>query len=135
MLELAGDIFFGLIVLVIGNMIANVAYRALITSDKFLASIARITILGLFFAIALNTMGIADQIVNLAFGLTLGAIAVAVALSFGLGGREAAGKQMEYILDKFRNSNPPSADPKVIVPPTPKPTPPPTPKRPNAPEY
>lgn len=47
-------------------------------------------------------MGIADTIVHLAFGLSLGAVAVAVALSFGLGGREAAGKQMEYILSKFR---------------------------------
>jgi hypothetical protein len=36
-------------------------------------------------------MGIANEIVELAFGVTLGAIAVAVALSYGLGGREAAG--------------------------------------------
>lgn len=39
--------------------------------------------------------GIALQIVNLAFGLTLGALAVAFALAFGLGGREAAGKVAE----------------------------------------
>ena len=37
-------------------------------------------------------MGIADDIVNLAFGLVLGAVAVATALAFGLGGREAAGR-------------------------------------------
>jgi len=47
-------------------------------------------------------MGIADSIVNLAFGLTLGAVAVAVALSFGLGGREAAGKLMEHWVSKLR---------------------------------
>ena len=47
-------------------------------------------------------MGIANSIVELAFGLTLGAIAVAVALSYGLGGREAAGKHMEQILKKFQ---------------------------------
>jgi len=40
-------------------------------------------------------MGIANEIVNLAFGLTLGALAVAFALAFGLGGREAAGKVAE----------------------------------------
>ena len=39
------------------------------------------------------------------FGLTLGAIAVAFALSFGLGGREAAGKHMEYLLEKLRSKN------------------------------
>jgi len=41
--------------------------------------------------------------VNLAFGLVLGAVAVAFALSFGLGGREAAGKQMEHWLSGLRN--------------------------------
>jgi hypothetical protein len=50
----------------------------------------------------LRAMGIADDIVNLAFGLTLGAAAVAVALAFGLGGREAAGRQMEYWLARMR---------------------------------
>jgi len=47
-------------------------------------------------------MGVADVIVNLAFGLTLGAVAIAVALSFGLGGREAAGKLAEHWLSKLR---------------------------------
>ncbi len=31
-----------------------------------------------------------------------GAVAVAIALSFGLGGREAAGRQMEHWLSKLR---------------------------------
>jgi hypothetical protein len=53
-------------------------------------------------AMGLRAMGIADDIVNLAFGLTLGAVAVAVALSFGLGGREAAGKLMEHWLSRWR---------------------------------
>ena len=59
-------------------------------------------ILGMVIAMGLRAMGVADDIVHLAFGLTLGAIAVAVALSFGLGGREAAGKQMEHWLGKLR---------------------------------
>jgi len=37
-----------------------------------------------------------------ALGISFGAIAVAVALAFGLGGREAAGKQMEYWLSRLR---------------------------------
>ena len=47
-------------------------------------------------------MGIANSIVELAFGLTLGSLAVTVALAYGLGGREAAGKHMEKILKKFQ---------------------------------
>jgi hypothetical protein len=53
----------------------------------------------------LRAMNIADDIVNLAFGLTLGAVAVAFALSFGLGGREAAGRQMEHWLSRIRKGN------------------------------
>jgi hypothetical protein len=41
---------------------------------------------------ALRELQIAPQIVDLAFTLTLGAIAVAAALAFGLGGRDVAGK-------------------------------------------
>jgi len=102
-LEMTGQIGFGLVILALGNFLANIAYNAMSSGrpDNFIASLARIVILGLFLAISLRTMGIADSIVELAFGLTLGAVAVAVALSFGLGGREAAGEQMKRILDKF----------------------------------
>ena len=44
---------------------------------------------------ALRQMGLANENVDLAFGLTLGAIAVAVALAFGLGGRETAARMLE----------------------------------------
>ena len=106
--ELTGQIAFGLVILAIGNYLANIAYRTMSSgrTDTFIASISRIVILGLFLAIGLRTMGIADNIVELAFGLTLGAVAVAVALSFGLGGREAAGEQMRRILKKFNNDEP-----------------------------
>ena len=84
---MTGQIAFGLTILVLGNFLANLAYKTMSSgpSNTFLASLGRIVILGLFLAISLRTMGIADDIVNLAFGLTLGAVAVAVALSFGLG--------------------------------------------------
>jgi len=37
-------------------------------------------------------MGLADQIVMMAFGLILGAAAVATAIAFGLGGRDFAAR-------------------------------------------
>jgi len=105
-MAISGKIFFGLVILVLGNFVASIAYNAMSGNkdNAALASIARVAILGIFFGMGLKAMGIADSIVNLAFGLTLGAVAVAVALSFGLGGREAAGKQMEHILKKFRKN-------------------------------
>jgi hypothetical protein len=44
---------------------------------------------------ALRQTGLADDIVNLAFGITLGAAAVAFALAFGLGGRDIAARTLE----------------------------------------
>lgn len=106
-LHLAGNILFGLIIMVVGNFIGFLVYNSLTKSDdnKYLAGVARVAIIGLFLAIALRTMGIANSIVELAFGLTLGSLAVAVALSYGLGGREAAGKHMEKILKRFQKDD------------------------------
>ncbi|MDD3785388.1 MAG: mechanosensitive ion channel, partial [Hydrogenophaga sp.] len=105
-IRFGGDILLGSAILIIGFWLANVAFtaidRAAGPNSKGLARIARFAILALVVAMGLRAMGIADDIVNLAFGLTLGAIAVAVALSFGLGGREAAGKLMEHWLSRFR---------------------------------
>ena len=52
---------------------------------------------------ALERIGIAPNIVNLAFGLLTAGIAVAIALAFGLGGREAAGKALEQWLDNLKD--------------------------------
>lgn len=104
LLFFAGQIALGLVILGVGNYLATLAYSTISqnSDNLILAKLARISILGLVLAMGLKAMGIADAIVSLAFGLTLGAVAVAVALSFGLGGREAAGRQMEYWLAKLR---------------------------------
>jgi hypothetical protein len=94
------------VILMVGFWLANLAYtaidRAAGPNSSGLAKVARLAILGVVIAMGLRAMGIADDIVNLAFGLTFGAVAVAVALSFGLGGREAAGKLMDHWLSRFR---------------------------------
>ncbi len=103
-LELTGQIIFGLIILAVGNYISLVIYNTMARSrnNTFIASVVRWASLALFLAIALRTMGIANEIVELAFGLILGAIAVAVALSYGLGGRDAAGEHFKEIIQRFR---------------------------------
>lgn len=101
--SLSGKILFGLIIIIIGNWVSMLAKNAFSKNENngFVASIIRMAILAIFLAMGLKTMGMADDIINLAFGITLGTIAVTIALSFGLGGRPAAGKQMEKILEKF----------------------------------
>jgi hypothetical protein len=105
-IEFGGEVLLGVVIIAVGLWLANLAHGAISRLDRpnsdFMASLARVTILGIVFAMGLRAMGIADDIVNLAFALTLGAVAVAFALSFGLGGREAAGRQMEHWLARFR---------------------------------
>lgn len=102
-IQFGSQVLLGGFIITIGFWLSNLAYAAIVrSSSTSAASIARFAILGLILAMGLRAMGLADDIVNLAFGLTLGAIAVAVALSFGLGGREAAGRQMEHWLSKLR---------------------------------
>ncbi len=105
-ISFGGEVLLGGLILMIGFWLAGVAHDAIERtandSARGLARLAYVAIIGLVIAMGLRAMGIADDIVNLAFGLTLGAVAVAVALSFGLGGREAAGRQMEHWLSKLR---------------------------------
>lgn len=93
-ISFGADILLGLVIFVIGYWLANIAADAIQRANRSnavgLSRIARLAILGLVIAMGLRAMGIADAIVNLAFGLVLGAVAVACALAFGLGGREAA---------------------------------------------
>ncbi len=104
-LAYAGKIIFGVAIIAIGLWISNLLTKNMIKSNNsFVASIVKVAILAVFLAIGLRSMGIADEIINLAFGITLGAVALTVVLSFGLGGREAAGKQMAKILDKFNKN-------------------------------
>ncbi|MDO8887869.1 MAG: mechanosensitive ion channel [Hydrogenophaga sp.] len=108
-IRFGGDILLGSAILVIGFWLANVAFEAINRASgarsEGLARIGRYAILALVIAMGLRAMGIADDIVNLAFGLTLGAVAVAFALSFGLGGREAAGKLMDHWLTRLRKED------------------------------
>jgi hypothetical protein len=103
----AGQIILGLIIFALGLYLANLAANAIQTSavDQagLLALAARIAILVLAGAMALRQMGIANEIVNLAFGLLLGAIAVAVALAFGLGGREIAARELDGWLESIKS--------------------------------
>ena len=100
------DVLLGAVILLIGFWLANLVSDAVRKGDRsgsnWLSGLVRVVIIGLVVAMGLRAMGIADTIVDLAFGLTLGSIAIAVALSFGLGGREAAGKLMEHWLSKLR---------------------------------
>lgn len=90
-LEFGGGLLIGGVILLIGNFLGSLAHQKLSSAGNVgMANIARIAILGLVLAMGLRSMGLADNIVNMAFGFTIGAVAIAFALAFGMGGRDAA---------------------------------------------
>lgn len=101
-----GNVILGLIVLGLGLYLANIADEAIrasnVRNDDLLATAARYAIILLAITMALRQMGIAEDIIMLAFGLLLGAIAVAVAIAFGLGGRDIAARELNNALSDLR---------------------------------
>ena len=97
-LDFAGHILVGLIIFAIGLFLAKAASGAVSASGTaqagLLATVTRVSVLALTGAMALRHMGLANEIISLAFGLILGAAAVAVAIAFGLGGRDVAARQL-----------------------------------------
>jgi len=104
----SGKIIAGLIIFAVGLYFANLAFNLIVSSgmqqSRTLAQAARIVIIAFSLAMGLQQMGIAPNIVNLAFGLLLGSIAVAIALAFGLGSREIAAEQVREWLNNFKSS-------------------------------
>lgn len=91
----------------IADLLANAIDRGTGGKDGFASTIVRWATIALATAMGLRFMGIADDIVLLAFGLILGAAAVASALAFGLGGRAAAGRVADSWADKALKSDTP----------------------------
>jgi hypothetical protein len=94
-----GKMLFGLVIFAIGFYFANIVAKTIRKSDtanaNLFATIARVAILFFAGAMALQQMGIANEIINLAFGLLLGAVAISTAISFGIGGRDFAARKLE----------------------------------------
>jgi hypothetical protein len=92
------NLVVALVVLVLGGLAANglanlvrgATAQAQLGNPNFLANIARIAVWGFAIVVAVNQIGIATTLVNTLFMGLVGALALALGLSFGLGGRETA---------------------------------------------
>jgi len=108
--ELGGKVIFGTLIIVAGIFLARIIANLVGSGTGeggFAQTIVRYAIIALFTAIGLTFMGLADQIVMLAFGLILGSAAIATALAFGLGGRDAAAHILERWANQPTNAPPP----------------------------
>ncbi len=108
-LELASRIVFGAVIIGLGALLANILAAATLREGKptseILSVLVRWGVIALASAVGLRFMGLANEIIVLAFGLILGSVAVAVAIAFGIGGRDAA----KRLLDRWSSTPPPGS--------------------------
>lgn len=116
-LALGGNVLFGGVIIAAGFLLASIVGKIL---SGTASTVVRWAIIILFTAMGLQSMGVADSIIEMAFGaLVIGAAAAAV-LAFGLGGRDAAARQLAKFESSSKSGPTPSADGSAPVPPRPE---------------
>lgn len=96
---LAGRIIMGIVIigigLYIGQLVSTIIKESQVKNASILSSSAKIALVILSFSMGLRQMGLANEIINMAFGFIVGGIAIAFAIAFGIGGRDMASKKLE----------------------------------------
>jgi hypothetical protein len=100
------QVILAVFIFAIGLYLANLAYKAIVQTGanqaNFIGRMAQIAVIAFAGAIALREIGIANEIINLAFGIVLGAIGVAIALAFGLGSTKIAEREVDTFITSLR---------------------------------
>jgi hypothetical protein len=98
-LAFGGQVLVALLIFAIGLYLANLAHKAIMAAGGaragLMANLARVAILVLIAAMSLSQLGVAAEVITIAFGVLLGTIGIAAALAFGLGARDTAGRIVE----------------------------------------
>jgi Mechanosensitive ion channel, conserved TM helix len=108
------NLVVAIVALVIGGLAANAVSRLVrgataeagLGSPDLLASIARIAVWAFAIVIAVNQIGIATTLINTLFMAVVGAVALALGLAFGLGGRETAAQIVRNWYESGQNAAP-----------------------------
>lgn len=108
------NLIVALVVLVIAGLAANAlaglvkgaTAQAGLGSPDLLANVARIAVWGFGIIVAVNQLGIAATLVNTLFIGLVGALALAVGLAFGLGGREVAAQLLQSLTEQGKAAKP-----------------------------
>ncbi len=105
----AAQVASGLFVLGIGLWLSNVAAGAIKNSTlpnaEILSTVARIAVLFFVVPMALRQAGMPTEIVTIGFGSIIGAMTIAAAIAFGIGGRNAAGRVLDNVTNKLGSSD------------------------------
>ena len=102
------NVVAAIIVLILGFLVGNLlaavvktaASNAGLKAAEGMGKLALYALVIFSVAIALNQLNVGEKIVTAAFGITFGACALALALAFGLGGRDAAAEYLKRWLEE-----------------------------------
>jgi len=84
------------------NIIQTTANNAGVAKANLLAKIVEVAVIVFAVIIALEQLNIASKIIELTVSILLGSLGLAVALAFGLGCKEIAGKALGDLIDKIK---------------------------------
>jgi hypothetical protein len=84
----------------VSGIVRTAASNANLPKPQILAGISRWAIIIFAVTISLEQLGIAPLLVTATFNIILGGIVLALALAFGLGGKDAAAKYLEELRQK-----------------------------------
>jgi hypothetical protein len=84
------------------NLVQAAAINAGLSQAKLLAKTAEVVVMVFAIIIALEQLNIGAKIIELAISIVLGAIALAVAIAFGLGCKDIAGKAISDLIQKLK---------------------------------
>lgn len=96
----------GLAANALGDLVRGSTAQAGLSNPDLLATITRAAVWGFGIVIAVNQIGVAQTLVNTLFMGLVGALALALGLAFGLGGRDTAGQIVEGWYRRGRNAQP-----------------------------
>jgi len=86
----------------LAGLVRGAAAKADVRNPDLMATIARVAVWAFAIVAALNQIGIARELVNTLFMATVGAVALAVGLAFGIGGRDTAAEVVRNWYDRSR---------------------------------
>jgi hypothetical protein len=100
------QVLIAIAILVLGSLVSALLRRTVLIaavnaglpSARFLAGAVHSGLLTLFAAMALEHLGVGRQILIVSFGILFGGVVLALALAFGLAGRDMARDLLEHLL-------------------------------------
>lgn len=104
-----GRVFLAVVIFAFGLYFANLAYKIIhntgVNQANFLGRASQVAIIFFAGSLSLREVGVGADVINLVFGITLAAVGLAFALSFGLGTQHVAERELENVIKTLRDKD------------------------------